>query len=200
MTRTFLLVSLVFAGCGGGTAPDAATSPDVGLDAAAVVDDAAALEDAATSMDGAADDASAEDAPIVHDAQAADAPTTEDAGMVGDAGRLSDCASAGGTCVPVVPDACAVGIVGNPDWYGCGGGLGVMCCLPVRTPPTCRAIGTRSEGWYQADGTLVCYVACDGASLSCDFPGTRSEGWYATPDTAGCGPTAGLVRWDDCAP
>lgn len=40
------------------------------------------------------------------------------------------CTSAGGTCVGVAPGSCTTGNVGDAAKYSCGGGLGVMCCLP----------------------------------------------------------------------
>lgn len=40
------------------------------------------------------------------------------------------CAAAGGGCVALVPNACPSGHYGDPSKYGCGGGLGVTCCLP----------------------------------------------------------------------
>jgi hypothetical protein len=50
----------------------------------------------------------------------------------------STCAAAGGTCVPLVPDACAIGSIGDANQYSCGGGLGVECCLPPQAP-ACQA-------------------------------------------------------------
>lgn len=40
------------------------------------------------------------------------------------------CAAAGGQCVAVAPGACPSGSVGDANKYSCGGGIGVMCCLP----------------------------------------------------------------------
>jgi hypothetical protein len=40
------------------------------------------------------------------------------------------CAVAGGTCVGVAPGSCTTGNVGDATKYSCGGGIGVMCCLP----------------------------------------------------------------------
>lgn len=45
------------------------------------------------------------------------------------------CAEAGGTCVPVVPDSCAIGTAVSPDRYACDPNadpqpVGVTCCLP----------------------------------------------------------------------
>jgi hypothetical protein len=48
------------------------------------------------------------------------------------------CEAAGGACVPLVPDACEFGTVGDASTYSCGGGLGVQCCLPPAAQ--CRAI------------------------------------------------------------
>lgn len=41
------------------------------------------------------------------------------------------CEDAGGECVAVVPDACPDGIIGDAMAFTCGGGVGVMCCLPA---------------------------------------------------------------------
>lgn len=48
------------------------------------------------------------------------------------------CASAGGTCVPLVPDACEFGSIGDANEYSCGGGLGVECCLPLQASNSCQ--------------------------------------------------------------
>lgn len=40
------------------------------------------------------------------------------------------CATAGGTCVAVVPGACAPDKIGDAAKYSCGGGVGTACCLP----------------------------------------------------------------------
>jgi hypothetical protein len=119
-----------------------------------------------------------------------------------DGGPATPCATAGGTCVAVVPSACRDGIVGNADWYSCGGGLGVMCCLPTSTPPLCRAVGTRSEGWYAPDGRRICYASCDGHTATCEAIGTRSEGWYTDAASAACSaiPVDRLIEWTMCAP
>ena len=87
------------------------------------------------------------------------------------------CESAGGTCVPLVPDACEFGSVADATQYSCGGGLGVECCLPPQPsgscadsndcsgalPVFCVACPDGSEGcahWACVDGT--CQVAsCD---------------------------------------
>src|SRR5262245_28220997 len=58
--------------------------------------------------------------------------TTGTGGQSGDA-----CADAGGTCVPIVPDACQFGMWGDPAT--CGGGVGVGCCLPAEN--ACEAAG-----------------------------------------------------------
>ena len=51
------------------------------------------------------------------------------------------CEAAGGTCVPLVPDACYIGSVGDATQYSCGGGLGVECCL---RPPRTTAVTPRA--------------------------------------------------------
>ncbi len=49
------------------------------------------------------------------------------------------CEAAGGTCVPLVPDSCANGTVGDATQYSCGGGVGVECCLPAQPSNQCNA-------------------------------------------------------------
>ncbi len=117
-------------------------------------------------------------------------------------GAAPRCESAGGRCVALVPSACTDGLTGNADWYSCGGGLGVMCCLPTTTPPSCRAIGTRSEGWYRANGDRICFANCAGATATCTNVGTRSEGWYTDVASAACGdpPVDRLIQWTRCSP
>jgi len=53
------------------------------------------------------------------------------------------CEAAGGACVALYPGNCADGTIGDANVYSCGGGLGVMCCLPALPPePTpCEAAG-----------------------------------------------------------
>ncbi len=53
--------------------------------------------------------------------------------------RGGSCEAAGGTCVPLVPDACYIGSVGDATQYSCGGGLGVECCLPPQADTSCHA-------------------------------------------------------------
>ncbi len=108
------------------------------------------------------------------------------------------CASAGGSCVPVVPGACQGGIIGDGAEYSCGGLLGVMCCLPSPKAPECKNAFTSQEGWYDPDsGDLLCLANCAGSAVRCGNAGTRSEGWY-TDAGAGCGGGA-LIAWDNCA-
>jgi hypothetical protein len=40
------------------------------------------------------------------------------------------CTEAGGQCVALTPGSCPSNHVGDAQKYSCGGGLGVMCCLP----------------------------------------------------------------------
>lgn len=53
--------------------------------------------------------------------------------------RGGSCEAAGGTCAPLVPDACEFGSIGDPTEYSCGGGLGVECCLPAQADTSCHA-------------------------------------------------------------
>ncbi|MEZ4339049.1 MAG: hypothetical protein R3B82_20720 [Sandaracinaceae bacterium] len=125
---------------------------------------------------------------------------TADAGW--DGGGVTACVAGGGTCVPLVPTACPDGVLGDATWYSCGGATGVTCCLPTNTPPVCRFVGTRSEGWYDPDGTRICFASCAGHTASCEAIGTRSEGWYADDTSAGCMtiPVDRLIEWTMCAP
>jgi hypothetical protein len=50
--------------------------------------------------------------------------------IVGYACAPVSCTTAGGQCVAVSPGSCASGNIGDANKYSCGGGLGVMCCLP----------------------------------------------------------------------
>jgi hypothetical protein len=204
LTTLALASVLLGLGCGGGEAPPDATAP---RDALAIdvlaTEDAGALEADAPTLDAMPEDA-ALDATVSLDGGAQDAARADVGASLdaSDAGSpASSCEAAGGRCA-VVPGACAMGIVGNADWYSCGGGLGVMCCLPRTTAPVCRATGTAEEGWYGPDGALVCRATCAGATLTCENAGTRSEGWYASPPSAACGtiPVDGLVAWTDCTP
>ncbi len=208
----FSTLAVLLAACDGDApGPDASASLDAPRVDASAPDDAperdAALEiDASSAPDAAVDDdaASTPDAASTLDAASTtpDAFAT-DAGSVADAATAANsCVAGGGRCEPVIPGSCATGIVGDPDVYSCGGGLGVLCCLPGTTPPTCRNIGTRSEGWYRADGMRICFASCGGATITCEAIGTRSEGWYTDPDTAACGsiPVPRLVEWADCSP
>lgn len=72
-------------------------------------------------------------------------------------------------------------------------------CGPVGPcRPECRAIGSRSEGWYDScTDELIGWAPCDGCEAQCDAIGSRSEGWY---DSCGAGMNgAGLILWAECA-
>lgn len=181
---------------------DSSSSPDASVDAP-VTDSSAEASAPDVSSDAVAIDAVAPDAATMDvasgDAMVPDA--SPDDAAPADGGALP-CERAEGRCVAVTPSACSEGVVGSAAWYDCGGGVGVMCCLPRTTAPSCRAIGTRSEGWYRADGERICFANCAGASVVCANVGTRSEGWYADVASAGCSdpPVERLVQWTDCSP
>ena len=63
--------------------------------------------------------------------------------------------------------------------------------------PICDKIGSKSEGWYAADGSLVCWTQCSGAVAQCLYVGTRSEGWYSSRAGAGC-MGMDLIAWAQC--
>ncbi len=77
------------------------------------------------------------------------------------------CEDAGGTCVPLVPDACEIGSVGDATQYSCGGGLGVECCLPPAPSNSCSAASDCSGALPDfcrlcSDGSEACaHWACD---------------------------------------
>ena len=116
----------------------------------------------------------------------------------------SACEAAGGMCVGLRPDACPDGYENaSAEDYPCGppGMLGTTCCLPrAACRPSCGAVGSRSEGWYDGcTGELICWTSCAGAEATCGAIGSRSEGWYSSAGTgSGCGGGA-LIRWDQCA-
>ena len=179
------------AGCDGGGGTDAGS-------------DGGALDsgsDAPAQVDAPITDAPIADAPVA-DAPIADAPLDAPLDAPRDAGTPNACVAARGACVALVPDLCPDGIVGDPARYGCGPGLGVACCLPLDTPPTCDFVGTREEGWYRPDGRLTCNTTCAGAVATCENLGTRSEGWYADSTAAGCmsPPVDRLIEWLNCSP
>ncbi|MFO0652660.1 MAG: hypothetical protein U0326_40970 [Polyangiales bacterium] len=227
--RKLMLCGLALLGathCGDSTSPDASTSdvtdavatdvtpdstpldatvdasPDATVDASpdATVDATPDVTaDAATDVTAdATPDVTADATPDV----TVDVATDVTADATSPDGAIPRCESAGGRCVALVPSACADGVTGNADWYSCGGGLGVMCCLPTTTPPSCRAIGTRSEGWYRANGDRICFATCAGATATCTNVGTRSEGWYTDVASAACGdpPVDRLIQWTRCSP
>ncbi len=218
--RKLTLTGLTLLGavhCGDSSTPDAsvadvtdASLPDVTIDMV-VADMTTDMTVTDSSLDrpqtDAAGDTTADVPPVDVTADAVADVVTDVASDASTDAALADgstprCESAGGRCVALVPGSCADGIVGNAEWFSCGGGDGVMCCLPTTTPPSCRAIGSRSEGWYRANAVLICYARCEGANLICTNIGTRSEGWYTDVATAACSdpPVERLVRWERCSP
>jgi hypothetical protein len=111
----------------------------------------------------------------------------------------NECESKGGGCVALTPTSCSDGISTGAEGYSCGGGLGVTCCMPYSAcTPECRAIGSRSEGWYNpCTGALICWANCSGSTASCGAVGSRSEGWYSSADN-GCIST-NLIGWANCS-
>jgi hypothetical protein len=75
--------------------------------------------------------------------------------------RGGSCEAAGGTCAPLVPDACEIGSIGDATEYSCGGGVGVECCLPAQPDNGCHADADCSGILPQ-----FCRV-CDDGSTSC---------------------------------
>jgi hypothetical protein len=84
------------------------------------------------------------------------------------------CAAAGGSCVGLYPGACANGTVGDANTYGCGGGVGVMCCLPPQN--TCQTAGGTCVPLVPdacANGTLgdaTTYSCGGGVGVQCCLP------------------------------
>jgi hypothetical protein len=119
------------------------------------------------------------------------------------------CEVAGGECVALTPSSCADGEVGDANTYSCGGGLGVMCCLPKPTQNECESkggscvaltanscpggISTGAEGFSCGGGLgVTCCLPQAACVPVCDAIGSRSEGWYN-----GC--TGELICWANCA-
>jgi hypothetical protein len=75
------------------------------------------------------------------------------------------CDLAGGSCVALYPGACADGVVGDANDYSCGGGLGVMCCLPKPAENACVAAGGSCVGL--APGNCADGVVGDANDYSC---------------------------------
>ena len=192
--------------CSDSTSPDASTSDVNDAVATDVSPDTPSLDVTVDATPDVTADTSTDvtvDAPPDVSADAAtDASVDVTTDVTSPDGAVPRCESAGGRCVALVPSACADGVTGSADWYSCGGGLGVMCCLPTTTPPSCRAIGTRSEGWYRANGERICFANCAGATATCANVGTRSEGWYTDVVGAACGdpPVERLIQWTRCSP
>ena len=100
------------------------------------------------------------------------------------------CEQAGGACVALYPGSCADGEIGDANTYSCGGGLGVMCCLPR------PASSPLSPDWC-ADGTIA-----QGASSfidwadgkQCEIPGAHC----LTKDASAC-PQLAPLSPDWCA-
>ncbi len=73
----------------------------------------------------------------------------------------ASCDAAGGTCVPLVPDACEFGSIGDASEYSCGGGVGVECCLPLQPDNRCN-VDSDCKGFLPqfcracGDGTTAC--------------------------------------------
>jgi hypothetical protein len=112
----------------------------------------------------------------------------------------NECEQKGGTCGALTADSCPGAISTGAEGYSCGGMLGVTCCMPYQAcVPECRAIGSRSEGWYNpCTGDLICWANCaDATPAACGAIGSRSEGWYST-DNMGCN-GSNLIGWANCA-
>lgn len=67
---------------------------------------------------------------------------TSSSSSSGTGGSADTCTPAGGTCVPIVPDACMNGTWGDASMYSCGQGVGTGCCLPPTScGETCNNVG-----------------------------------------------------------
>ena len=87
------------------------------------------------------------------------------------------CEAAGGTCVPLVPDACYIGSVGDATQYSCGGGVGVECCLPPSADNSCEAAS-------DCQGLLpqFCRECADGSTSCAHFSCVENTCQVATCD------------------
>jgi hypothetical protein len=119
------------------------------------------------------------------------------------------CVAASGACQALGPSGCPSGMhPGDTTEYSCGGGLGIMCCLPgganacvqaggdcvPLTPGSCNPI-------VQRVGDATNYSCGGGLGVECCLPickpycgaiGSKSEGWYD-----GC--TGALIGWASCS-
>ena len=113
----------------------------------------------------------------------------------GTGGGANTCVQAGGQCEPVTPGACTNGMVGDASTYSCGGGVGVLCCLPCANPcPTEGATRCAADAIQTCShvGTCLKWVpgaecpageACNSDGSACITP----SGTCTTDAQCGCG-------------
>jgi hypothetical protein len=120
--------------------------------------------------------------------------TCQDSACVYQCGiQKTPCAEAGGSCVALYPGNCADGVVGSADEYSCGGGLGVMCCLPKPEPVTCGGFrgALCAEGQYCDPEPGMCH----GADISGTCKDVTSACAEVLAPVCGCN---GVTYDNDC--
>ena len=133
------------------------------------------------------------------------------------------CVTAGGECVGLSPQSCTNGTVGDITLYGCGGGVGVECCLPGTDggqdaghvdagtdaghedagPASCTAAGGQCvavvpgacAGGIVGDGSR--YTCGSGVGTECCFP-AADGGHDAGPEPQDAGPTSCAAGGGQC--
>ena len=114
-----------------------------------------------------------------------------------------------GVCTPSILGTCVkkcaaegeytAGTVAPEYYYGCCEGLstfntrpglvggGMLCYDPNKGTPVCKNIGTKSEGWYYSDGTLLRYETCTVTCPAIKIPQCTSGSYLVyTIDANGC--------------
>jgi len=81
-----------------------------------------------------------------------------------DCGTVAKCAAEGeytsGAVGPEYSYDCCQGLTGFNPWPANSVGGGNLCYNAVKGIPACKAIGSRSEGWYYPNGDLLKYHNC----------------------------------------
>lgn len=101
-------------------------------------------------------------------------------------------------CIEAPESLCpGLDCTGESASFTCPNGAQVpFCYCQPACPPTCQAIGTQDEGWYDCQGKLLKATKCSGCFAVCSQIGSKSEGWYASCVGGG---EPGLIGWAKCS-
>lgn len=114
------------------------------------------------------------------------------------------CAGLGGQCcMPTTVERCGgrerIACASDKEicWYETGDEAYGACQPRLGDVPVCRAIGTRSEGWYWQDaGDLISYAFCAEEMAACYLTyDNRSQGFYVVGQSPS---SESLITWDRC--